>query len=354
MLLGVVGCGRADPQATSLGSADIPAPHIPSATARTKDAEPAWVKSLPPVAPTAVAGDRVWAVVPSVGPVARVGVFTVEGVFGDRYSLSDRKGARVANVRPAAVHPVGPRPATTTGKLVLCHTPTIPAVLARLGEVRPGERLRVQYDWAGKTKTAEVDHFETPREGFEPLAFVAFPHGGGRSRGLLVALDRRFGWVLTDAGHVEQHPRAELESLPLPDATLKKGAPVVAYRWASGFQKGKVVDVLESGLRYKVQPEGDRPPLEVFFDAVLPPEGWETGVAAPAPSTPPAPPPPLPRTPAPAAPSPAAPPATPAPTATASLKPPSPPAEDAAPSPPKPAPPKTAPPPAPPKAPPAP
>ncbi len=294
VLLGLVACGRADPQATSLGSADVPAPRIPSATVRPGDGEPAWVLSLPDEAPTAEAGDSVWAVVPSVGPVARVGVFTVEGVFGGRYSLSDRKGARVANVRPAAVHPVGPRPATKTGALVLCHTPTIPAVLARLAEVRPGERLRVQYDWAGVTRMAEVDHFEAPRKGFEPLAYVAFPHGGGRSRGLLVAVDRRFGWVITDAGHVEQHPRTELESLPLPDEPLKKGSPVLAYRWASGFQPGTVLDVLEDGLRYKVQPKGDRPPLEVFFDAVLSPKGWQRGAVAPAPSAKPVSPPPPP------------------------------------------------------------
>jgi len=288
VLLGVVGCGQPDPDGTSLGSADIPAPTIPTATTPQPVDDPAWVKNLPDALPTAKAGDAVWAVVPSVGPIARVGIFTVEGVFGGFYSLSDRKGARVDQVRPAAVHPVGPRPPTKTGHLVLCHTPTTPAVLARLAEVEPGQSLQVQYDWAGVTKTTEVDHLEEPRQGIQPLAYVAYPHGGGRSRGLIVALDREDGWVLTDAGHVVRHPRTDLEALPLPQTGVKKGSTVMAYRWASGFQKATVSDVLEAGLRYRVQPEGDRPALDVFFDAAIPIDGWQRGKVAPAPSaTPP-------------------------------------------------------------------
>ncbi|MEM6786277.1 MAG: hypothetical protein AAF928_02755 [Myxococcota bacterium] len=270
--LAVLGCGTTtEPEPTALGPPDLPAPVFPTATSLgPNDDEPAWLKRLPERAPVAKTGDEVWAVVPAVGTLAQVGVFRVAGVYDGLYSLSDRAGTRRDGIRPAAVHRTGSRPATTSGALVLCHTPTTSAVLARLEPVTPGAALRVRYDWAGVSKTTEIDHFERPRVGVQPLAYVGHPYAGGMSRGLVVALDETSGWVLTDSGHVVTHPREALAPVPLPTVDHDVGANVVAYRWGTGFFRGTVRARLENGARFRVQPVGDRPPADLFFSAVYP------------------------------------------------------------------------------------
>jgi len=252
-------------------SASIPEPVLPTArTAAIQQSPKAWMKDLPDSPPVAGPGERVWATVPASTSIPEIGIFTVEGIYDGLYSLKDRTGQRVDGVPPAVVHRAS-RDKVDTGEVVLFYTPTTPAFLGKVAKLVPGGEIEVLYDFSGKTRKTAVDHVQTPVTGIQPFAFVAFPKAGQISRGLVVALSDRRAFVRTASGHVESHPRAAIQSLPLPPSSLKVGARVRAFRWATGIQLGTVAEVLEPGLRYRLNLDGNKPDADYFFTSLFRP-----------------------------------------------------------------------------------
>ena len=252
-------------------SGSIPEPVLlTAASTDAGDAPTAWMKDLPDATPVAGPNERVWAIVAGSTRIPEVGIFSVEGIYDGLYSLIDRKGQRVDGVPPAVVHRAS-RDKVDSGELVLFQSPTTPAFLGRVAELIPGGEIEVYYDWAGKTRKAAADYAQRPVTGIRPLAYVSFPKAGRSSRGLVIALSDRRAWVRTAAGLVESHPRAAIRSLPLPRQSLKVGSRVRAFRWATGFQLGTVVEIIEPGLRYRVNLDGDKPDEEYFFTSLLSP-----------------------------------------------------------------------------------
>jgi hypothetical protein len=261
------GCPEQGPEREPL-EASIPEPILPTASARAESA-PEWLTRLPEREATLPTGSRVWATVPRGGMLPDVGVYTVDGALAGVYALVDKLGQRAEGVPAALVHPIGRSPKLKDGDLVLFHTFETPAMLGRVSKLVPGGDIRVSYDWGGVTKEASVDHAEAPRVGLGPMAVVAFPKAGMRSRGLSLAADGTQAWVRAASGHVEVHPLAQLSPLTLPPLDPKVGDEVEAFRWASGFRTGRVVEALEPGLRYRVQHEADRPPQDYFFSFLV-------------------------------------------------------------------------------------
>jgi hypothetical protein len=288
----VMGCapacssdGSQPTPAASITEPDVPAPSVSPVAA----GEPAWAAKLPDVLPPVVAAQRVWAAPPLRGSeMVDIGVYTVEGVHDRRVSLTDRLGQRIDGVPGALVHAARIGPKLAEGDIVLCYAWTLSAVLARVAKLSSGQEIEVQYDWAGTTKSSTIEHCQPPLGGLEPLAFVGFPKGGAVSRGQLIALSREQGWVRTASGHVELHPVRALQPLALPRTDRAVGEKVRAYSWATGFQPGVVSKVLESGLRYRVKLDGDKPERDYFFTMLVdaPLSGSEPKVPAPQPKVP--------------------------------------------------------------------
>lgn len=270
LALGACDLGESAPTGPT-PSSTVPEPVLPTAASVDLGNTPkAWMVDLPPTPPTATAGERVWATVPGATRIPAVGIYTVEGVYDGLYSLTDRKGQRVDGVPPAVVHRAS-RDKIDSGDVVLFYSPTTPAFLGKVAELVPGGEIEVHYDWAGKTRKTAADHAQRPFTGIHPFAYVGFPKAGQTSRGLVVALSDRRAWVRTASGHVESHPRAAIRSLPLPATDLTVGTRVRAFRWATGIQLGTVAEILEPGLRYRVNLDGDKPDEEYFFAALFQP-----------------------------------------------------------------------------------
>ncbi|RLB61101.1 MAG: hypothetical protein DRI90_12140 [Deltaproteobacteria bacterium] len=269
-------CGVACQQGTAPRNVDAgpppPEPILPSPAASTETASfPEWAGRLPKTAPTVKPGARVWATVPQRGTeMASVGIYTVEGIYDGQLSLTDKMGQGVSGVPPAVVHLAGKTGKLAEGAIVLCYAFTLPGALARIAELEGGKEIQVRYDWAGITKKTAIYHAEPPREGVVPLAFVGFPKAGTTSRGLLIALSDTHGWVQTSSGHIEIHEGSALEALPLPQSTLKAGAAVRAYAWATGYRAGVITKELEPGLRYRVKLEGNMAERDYFFSSLIP------------------------------------------------------------------------------------
>jgi hypothetical protein len=266
--LTAAGCGVEHESSTS-PDAGIPEPTLP--TSRPQAAPvPSWMERLPDVAPAAKTGDLVWACVAGPTSVPHLGVYTVEGVYDGLYSLKDRTGHRVDAVPPALVHATK-KTKIDSGDVVLFASPATPAFLGRVAELVPGGDIEVWYDWGGKTRKVSVEHVQRPVKGIRPLAYVAFPKASEPSRGLVVALDDRRVFVRTASGHVEEHPRPAIKSLPFPARKVGVGSRVRAFRWATGIQTGTVGAIIEPGLRYRVDLDGNKPSQEYFFTMVFRP-----------------------------------------------------------------------------------
>ncbi|MBW2525010.1 MAG: hypothetical protein JRI23_12570 [Deltaproteobacteria bacterium] len=203
--------------------------------------------------------------------MASVGIYTVEQVGSRGVSLVDKLGQRRRGVPGALVHPIGSPSRLEAGQAALCHSWTTSATIARVVKVKGGHVL-VQYDWAGATKQAVAEHAEPLRTGVEPLAYVGFPKLGQISKGLVVALDDRHGWISTGSGHVEMHPRSALTKLRIRALPYRAGDAVLAYSWTGGFERGTIEKVLESPVRYSVDLEVDRAPRAYFFADLQPRE----------------------------------------------------------------------------------
>ncbi len=244
---------------------------MPSPTASAEPAGfPEWADQLPKVTPTVKPGDRVWATVPQRGTaMASAAIYTVEGIYDGQLSLTDKMGQGVSGVPPAVVHPAGERGKLAEGDIVLCYAFTLPGVLARIAELQGGREIQVRYDWAGITKKTAIYHAEPPREGVAVLAFVGFPKAGVTSRGLLIALSEKHGWVRTSSGHVEVHERSAIKPLPLPASKPKVGAAIRAYAWATGYRAGVITKEVEPGLRYRVKLEGNMAERDYFFSSLI-------------------------------------------------------------------------------------
>jgi hypothetical protein len=269
---GLVACARerADDSKLDVPSGAVPPLPPPLESASAAPDPRAWHLELPRAVPAANIRDRVWAAPPRYGSeLTSAALYTVDGITPAGLSLVDRLGQRVDNVPAAVVHRVKPPVKLREGDVVLCYGPTLPAVLARVAEIKPGQEIRVRYDWAGSTRETNILHAEPPEIDIKPMAYVGFPKAGGVSRGLLIALSEQRGWVLTGSGHVEVHRRADLSQLPLLPADLAVGAKVQAYAWATGYLEGTVSEILEPRLRYRVTHPGNKPPRDYFFSALI-------------------------------------------------------------------------------------
>jgi hypothetical protein len=267
--LGWVACARQEPAPTHKGPPP-PEPLLAAMASRSPGTTPKWVTELPVSSVEAPAGSSVWATVPQPGSeMAALGVYRVENNMGPAVVLVDKAGQRVDGVPAALVHPTGDTRNLKEGTLALFYSWTTPGWLGRISHARGGEELRVQFDAAGTTKETAVDHAEPARKGIAPLAFVAYPKAGVTSMGQLVALDTTRAWLLTGSGHIEIHPRAVVEALELQPTSFKAGQHVRAYRWATGFERGTIKQVLEEGLRYEVDLGPSRPAATFFLTQVV-------------------------------------------------------------------------------------
>ncbi len=248
-----------------------PEPLVPERHKIKADAGPTprWIRRLNPVKPPAKPGDRVWALTPTLGTeMASVGLFKVHAVDGTTATLVDQLSQKITGIPGAVIHPLN-KTAPRVGELALCFTLTMPAALARVAS-KDKDDIRVQYDLAGTTKQTVVTHAEPAVKGIAPLAYVGFPKAGKMSKGLVAALSESHGWILTGSGHIEVHPTKSLTALKLSRGQLRKGAPVLAYSWVGGFEKGTVSQVLESGLRYAVDLGKVRGEQRYFFTDLIP------------------------------------------------------------------------------------
>jgi len=201
--------------------------------------------------------------------MAEVGIFTVHSSQGTTAMLVDAMDQKLAGVPGAVIHPAKSASPLRVGQIALCFSWATPAVLGRVARVDAAGGVVVQHDWAGATAQARVDHAEPMARGLAPLAFVEFPRSGGSSRGIVIALSDRRGWLRTDSGHIEIRDRSVLRPLELDGRPLAVGDAVRAYSWVGGFRRGVVRRVLEPGLRYAVQTAEDRPEQIHFFDSLV-------------------------------------------------------------------------------------
>ena len=248
-----------------------PEPTIPTvASAAPEPAyEPTWLGRLPAVSVPAKEGDRVWATIPIPGSeMGSVGIFTVDRIDGPKATIIDKMGQKTRGVPGALVHPLGAEHRPKAGELVLCYSWTSAAALGRTLKAQSRGAL-VQLDWAGATKVLSVDHTEVPVRGIAPLAFVAFPKFGRKSKGLVVAVSKSEAWIQASSGHIEIHPSATLEPLEIAQ-DVSPGNRVAAYSWTNGFEIGTVRRALEPGLRYLVEVGEERVEQPYFFaDLIL-------------------------------------------------------------------------------------
>ena len=247
----------------------LPTPVLPP-MASAASAPPAWLAELPKTPSSLTVGSSAWATTPQPGSeLVMVAVYRVDAVGDGVVSLVDKMGQRVDSVPAALVHPIGETRHLPEGTLALFYTWTTPGWLGRVSRAQRGEELKVAFDWAGTTRQTSVDHAEPVRTGIQPLAYVAFPKSGGTSMGLIVALDATRAFVLTGSGHIEAHRRAVVGSIALEPRGFTVGRSVRAYRWATGFERGRITQVLEPGLRYEVELEGNRPRASYFLTTLL-------------------------------------------------------------------------------------
>ncbi len=224
----------------------------------------------PTGAPPAAVGERVWAATSLAGSeMVDVAIYTVSGIYEGMFALTGRTGQRIDNVHPALVHRAKSIYRLNSNTVVLFYTPSTPAFLGRVSEVVGGESIKIRYDLGGVTRTTEADHVEMPTTGVRPMAYVGFPKAGALSRGLALAATSKEVWVRTASGHVEVHDRGRVQALALPPGRFAVGDVVEAFRWATGYQRGVVVSVVEEGLRYEVERDPRRTGT-YFFSSLLP------------------------------------------------------------------------------------
>jgi len=250
-------------------TATMPSPIVPTSKPSAITARAEWVAALPPTQGSARPGDKVWATLPRDGVIPDVGVFTVDGIYDEMYSLTDAMSQRIDGVPPALVHPAAASGRLVEGMVVLFYTASTPGLLGRVSQLVPGGEINVSYDWGGTTRRAAVDHAQPPVTGVRPMAFVSYPKASSTSCGLLLALSETQGWVRTASGHVEVHPRPKLTALSVSRAT-KVGDRVRAYRWATGLRLGTVIEELEPGLRYSIKVDDTGAQHRYFFSSLFP------------------------------------------------------------------------------------
>ncbi len=242
----------------------------PKAKLPLKSALPKWASQLPDVTISAKPGEKVWAIAPrSDTEMAEIGLYELEGVFDGLASLIDTMGQKVDRVPGAVVHHVGSSKRLRKGDLALIFTWTTPGWLALVHRAKGGEEIKVHFDLAGATKEISVDHAEPIVRKLLPLAYVGFPKSGATSMGLLVAIDKQRGWVLTASSHIEIHPLSRLSVLPIQKRSYKVGTKVLAFRWATGFQPGTIRSVDALGLRYTVHLDGNQPEAPFFLTRLI-------------------------------------------------------------------------------------
>jgi hypothetical protein len=223
-----------------------------------------WLDGLPKEGAPAAAEQQAWAALPlNETGQARLALVRIATISGGQASVVDGMGHRHLALPRALLHPVGSSKGLKNGDMALCARWTTPSTVCRVEAMEGGRVLRAAYDWAGATKRSAIDHAEPLRSKLEPLAFASYPLAGRRARGQVVAASEQRVWLLGESGHVSKHPRHQLRVLAAPK-TLVAGAAVYAYRWGAGYQRGRLVEVLEPGLRFRVDLEGDRPSDEFF------------------------------------------------------------------------------------------
>ncbi|MCG8459984.1 MAG: hypothetical protein MI919_27195 [Holophagales bacterium] len=226
---------------------------------------PSWLRELPKRQAPADwrPGSQVWATVPGEPEgTAELGLFRVAALVegerspSGRIRVADPLGRShllpVALVHAVAVPGAASPGSAEPGSVVLAFHGTGGPVLARL---RSADPLEVSFDWNGATVTDRALALAVP----DPETGLPRPvlyHDGSRwLAGVAVAEDGDRLWVLDEARRV--HVLRAGEAVPRePLAEPSPGDGVQVYSWAEGLRSGRVVEVLEPGLRYRVDLEG--------------------------------------------------------------------------------------------------
>ncbi|MBI2392764.1 MAG: hypothetical protein HYV09_24475 [Deltaproteobacteria bacterium] len=216
-----------------------------------------WKGYAGPKAKTTVGTKMAWAVSP-VGldgnfGIAKIALLEFIKTEGDEHVFKTT-GTEQLFVPQAMVRPTEKVAGVKKGTALFVNVAAASGFGRAVDAPKDDGPVKFQYEWGGQVSEQELPLDEVILLE-DKIAFghpVAIPlPGGAREVGTVIFSDATDTWVLRETGAPEKYPTADVRAMKV-SKPLKKGDKVLA---PSPFElkPGRVVDILENGVRYKVK-----------------------------------------------------------------------------------------------------
>lgn len=215
-----------------------------------------WKGYAGPKAKTTVGTKMAWAVSP-VGldgnfGIAKIALLEFIKTDGDEHVFKVT-GTEQLYVPQAMVKPTEKAVNVKKGTAMLVNVAAASG-FGRAIDAPPEGPIKFQYEWAGQISEQDLPLDEVivleDKIAFGHPVAIPLP-GGAREVGTVIYTDATDTWVLRETGAPEKYPTADVRAMKVAKA-LKKGDKVLA---PSPFElkPGRVVEVLDNAVRYKVK-----------------------------------------------------------------------------------------------------
>jgi hypothetical protein len=173
---------------------------------------------------------------------------------GDEIVIKHFDGSEIF-IPGALVYPAAPAKGLKVGDTVLADVAaaSAPARVVKLEGSGDDQSIEIKYMWAGSSSDATLAPNGVVKLE-DKVAFgqpVAWKKDGAWEIGDLAGGDATTGFVIESGGHAVLVPKKDLKPLKI-TRLYKKGDKVWASRYGT-LKPGKVTEVVEGGLAYKVQ-----------------------------------------------------------------------------------------------------
>ena len=237
----------------------------------SKTAPTNWKEGLPAGPVRAQVGEKVLVIKPTHEWGAKPELATVKSIEGETATVSGKYRQEQTGVRSALIHPAAAfasKQPFQVGQVVFSIGGLVNGV-TRVSKVK-GDRVWVQGMFMEDVREERPDFvMRFPPKGTFLFRRLRFEHPRhGTRMGLCLAESDQWVWVRDETGHMYRAEKNDVSDLPDPVGGFAVSDVVETYT-VDGFGKGKVLEVLNDGLRYMVAVESRKEPVKVHFASVL-------------------------------------------------------------------------------------
>jgi len=273
-LLLLFGCSADETEESASKSttrSSVEASVAPEPKPNSKAAPSDWKEGLPAGPARAKVGETVLVVRPIFDWSARLEFATVKSIDGEMVTLSAKYGQTLTGLPNALIHPAAAftsKQPFEVGQAVRSIGGLVNGV-TRISKI-DGDRVSVQGMFMKDVREIRPDFVMAfPPKGTYLFRRLRFKNRHGAALGLCLAESDKWVWLRDHSGRMIRVEKDEVSDLPEPAGGFAAGDVVETYTWVNGFKKGRVLEVLNDGLRYKVAIEGRKEPVTIYFADVL-------------------------------------------------------------------------------------